>query len=243
MPIDDDLSDPKKHLGKMRSNQFFRKVWRVNALVILIAGVLGVGLLAFTTIYALREIFRDREVTAVVNTGEDQKIREVLSLAQATQIAGQPWLLVAVESDQKYDQSYYSKSAVAARNYAFVTASGPPRWLYPHNRFLIVDASQLPAPDYSEKQTATAVVSFLVVRADSDGDKRLTPSDVATLVFTKPDGTESKAVIENVRKLVSQELMGEQVIVLYEGTSGYAKAVISSGDFSRVSIEAFELPK
>jgi hypothetical protein len=237
MPIDD-LPDPKKHLGKMRSNQFFRKVWRVNALVILFAGILGLGLLAFTTIYALREIFRDREVTAVVNTGEDQKIREVLSLAQATQIAGQPWLLVAVESDQKYDQSYYSKSAVAARNYAFVTASGPPRWLYPHNRFLIVDASQLPAPDYSEKQTPTAVV-----RADSDGDKRLTPSDVATLVFTKPDGTESKAVVENVRKLVTQELMGEQVIVLYEGASGYGKAVISSGDFSRVSIEAFELPK
>ena len=201
MPIDG-LPDPKKHPGKMRSNHFFRKVWRINALVILFVGILGIGLLAFTSVYALREIFRDREVTAVVNTGEDQKIREVFSMGQAAQIAGQPWLLVAVESDQKYDQSYYSKSAVAARNYAFVTASGPPRWLYPHNRFLIVDANQLPAPDYSEKQSPTAVVSFLVVQADSDGDKRLTPSDVATLVFTKPDGTESKAVIENVRKVI-----------------------------------------
>ena len=242
MPIDG-LTDPKKHRNKMRANQFFRKVWRINALVILSVGILGIGLIAFTSVYALREMFRDRTVNAVVNTGEDQEIREVLSLAQATQIAGQPWLLVAVESDQKYDQSYYSKSAVAARNYAFVAASGPPRWLYPHNRFLIVDASQLPAADYSERQSPTAVISFLVVQADSDGDQRLTPSDVATLVFTKPDGTQSKAVIENVRKVVSQELMGEQVVVLYEGTSGYGKAVISSSDFSRVSIEAFELPK
>jgi hypothetical protein len=227
----------------VKSNQFFRKVWRLNALVILSAGILGIGVLAFVIVMLLQEMFRQRNVTAVVNTGEDQEVREVLSLAQATQIAGRPWQLVALESDQKYDQAYFSKSAVAARNYAFVTASGPPRWLYPHSRFLIVDASQLPAPDYSEKEQQTEAVSFLVVQADSDGDKRLTPSDVATLVFTKPDGTGNTPVIEHVRKIVSQEMMGEELIVLYEGESGYAKAVISSSDFSRVSIEPFELPK
>jgi hypothetical protein len=225
------------------THQFFRKVWRFNALVILCAGILGIGLLAFAMALLLQDMFRQRDVTAVVNTGDDQQVQEVLSLAEATQIAGQPWLLVAVESDQKYDQAYFSKSAVAARNYGFVTASGPPRWLYPHNRFLIVDVSQLPARDYSEEQRKTAVVSFLVVQADSDGDKRLTSSDVATLVFTKPDGTESKPVLERVRKVVSQEMMGEDIVVLYEGESGYGKAVISSSDFSRVGIEPFELPK
>jgi hypothetical protein len=225
----------------MQVNQFFRKVWRFNALVILFAGVLGIGLLAFTAVYVLHEMFRERSVTAVV-TGEDQKTREVLSLAEATRIDGHPWLLVAVESDQKLDQAYYSKSAVAARNYGFVTASGPPRWLYPHNRFLIVDAIQL-AAESAEKPSQTAIVSFLVVQADSDGDQRLTPADVATLVFTKPDGTEGKPVVENVRRVVSQDIVGEQVVVIYEGPSGYGKAAISSSDFSRLNIEPFELPK
>jgi hypothetical protein len=234
----DGLPDPAK-----RADQFFRKVWRFNALVIMVAGILATGLLVFTMVYVVREILRDRNVSAVVNTDKDQGIREELSLAGVAQIHGHPWLLVAVESDQKYAQTYFSKSAVAARNYGFVTTSGPPRWLFPHNRFLIVDASQLPSPDYSERQTATAVVSFLVVQADSDGDKRLTPADVATLMFTKPDGTESRAVVENVRRVVSQEIIAEQVIVLYEGTAGYGKAVISASDFSRVNIEAFELPK
>ena len=166
----------------------------------------------------------------------------MLSLGRATQIAGQPWLLVAVETDRKYDQAYFSKSSVAARNYGFVAASGPPRWLYPHNRFLIVDASQLPASDYSEAAKPTAIVSFVVVQGDTDGDKRLTPSDLSSLVFSEPDGTESKAVLENVRHVVSQEMMGEEVIVIYEGTSGYGRAVVASSDFSRVNNEPFKLP-
>ncbi|HEU4692764.1 MAG TPA: hypothetical protein VFS23_30585, partial [Vicinamibacterales bacterium] len=84
----------------MRAHEFFRKVWRFNALVILLAGILGIGVLALTALYALRAVFRERQVTAVVNTDGQQRIQEVLSLGQATQIAGHPWLLVAVASDQ-----------------------------------------------------------------------------------------------------------------------------------------------
>ena len=226
----------------MRAHQFFRKVWRVNALVILLVGILGVGVLVLTAFYAASAIFRERLVTAVVSTDGQQQIQEVLSLGHATQIIGHPWLLVAVSSDQTYDRDYYSKSSVAARNYGFVTAAGPPRWLYPHNRFLIVDASQLPGTEYGEVKP-TAVVAFVVVQADTDGDKQLTPSDSSSVVLTGPDGTQRKAVIENVRRILSQEMIGEDVVILYEGASGYGKAVISSNDFSRVADEPFELPK
>jgi hypothetical protein len=227
----------------MRTHQFFRRVWRFNALVILFAGVLAIGVLAFTAFYGLRAMFREREIVAVVNTDQQQEIREILTLGRATQITGHSWLLVPVESDQKYDQAYFSKSAVAARNYGFVGASEPPRWLYPHNRFLVVDTNQLPTSDYSERDKPTEVVSFVVVQRDTDGDKRLTPSDMSNLVFTRPDGTGSKVVLENVRRIVAQEMMGEQVVVLYEGSSGYGRAVVSADDFSQVSNESFELPK
>jgi hypothetical protein len=227
----------------MRAHRFFRGVWRFNALVILFAGVLAIGALTISAVYALRAIFREREVVAVVNTAEQGGIRETLALGRATQIRGHSGLLVAVESDQEYDQAYFSKSTAAARNYGFVSASELPRWLYPHNRFLVVDASQLPASEYSERDPPTAVVSFVVVQSDSDGDERLTPSDLSKLVFTKPDGTGSKVVLENLRHIVSQEMMGEQVLVLYKGPSGYGKAVISANDFSQVSHQSFELPK
>lgn len=227
----------------MRAHQFFRKVWRVNALVILLVGILGVGVLILTAFYAASAIFGERRVTAVLDTDGQQQIPEELSPGHATEIIGHPWLLVALSSDQTYDRDYYSKSAVAARNYGFVTAAGPPRWLYPHNRFLIVDASQLPGAEYGEQGKPTAVVAFVVVQGDSDGDKRLTPSDSSSLVLTRPDGTQRKSVIENVRRILLQDMIGEDVVILYEGASGYGKAVISSTDFSRVTDEPFELPK
>jgi hypothetical protein len=87
----------------------------------LLAGILGTGLLVFALVLLLHDTFRERDVTAVVNTTEDQRVREVLSLAQATQIDGHPWLLVALESDQKYDQAYLSKSAVAGHSGAHQT--------------------------------------------------------------------------------------------------------------------------
>ena len=227
----------------MRSNQFFRKVWRFNALVIMVAGVAGLGVLLFVIVLGLQAVFAERQVTAVVNTDDQQEIHEQLSLGTATQISGHPWLLVAVESDQQYDRAYFSKSSVAARNYGFVAASGTPRWLYPHNRFLIVDPTQLPDSGYSQTEEPTAVVSFTVVQADTDGDKRLTPADLSSLVFARPDGTDSRTVVENIQRVVSQEMIGEDVIVLYERKSGYGKAVISCRDFSRVTDEPFELPK
>lgn len=180
----------------MRAHQFYRKVWRVNALVILLVGILGVGVLVITAFFALSAMFRERQVAAVVPPDDQQQVQEELSLGQAT-----------------------------------------------HNRFLIVNASQLPGSEYAEPENPTAAVAFEVVQADTDGDKRLTGSDLSSLVLTKPDGTQIKTVLDNVRRIVSQEMIGDDVVILYEGASGYGKAVISSTDFSRTVDEPLELPE
>jgi hypothetical protein len=226
----------------MAARLLFRNIWRANAIIILAAGVLSLIVLIFAAFYVVKEIFRERDVTAVVNTDAEEQIQESLSLGSATQITGHPWLLIAVESDQKYDQAYFSKSATAARNYAFVPASGQTRWLYQHNRFLIVDATQLPGVEYYEQEKATALISFVVVRSDSDKDQRLTPHDFSVLMFTKPDGTGGAVVLENVRRIVSQEIFGEEILVVYESNSGYASSVFSLKDFSEVRHEKLVLP-
>ena len=226
----------------MRGTRLFRSIWRANAIIILAAGVLSLIVLAFAAFYILKETLREREVTAVINTDAERRIEESLSLGSATQIIGHPWLLVPLESDQKYDQAYFSKSAVAARNYGFISVSGPARWLYPHSRFLIVHASQLPDAEYFEEDKATVLVSFLVVQNDTDKDERLTPEDSAVLVFTRPDGTGSTVVLENVRRIVSQELIGEEILVVYEDNEGYANATLSLKDYSQVKHERLALP-
>jgi hypothetical protein len=219
----------------------FRYLWRANAVFIFVAGVLSLIGLAIAVVHLLRWEFRDRNVQAVVNTDQKQKIDESLSLGRFQNIPGHPWLLLPLESDQTYEQGSFSKSASAVRNYAFVSPTEPTRWLYPHNRFLILQATLLPGGEFDENHP-TAFISFAVVEKDTNGDARLTEADSARLVFTRPDGSGQSAVLDDVQGSIAQKLVGEDILVIYRNSDGMARAVFSLKDFARVREEKLEFP-
>jgi len=225
-----------------RKARLFRFVWRANALIILAAGVCALVLVGILAATQLKWMFRERHVNAVVNTDTTRHIDETLRLGRATKISGQPWMLVDLSSEQGYDQGSYSKSAEAVRNYAFVSAAEPVRWLYDHNRFLVLDVTQLPGTSYQENDHPTALVSFLVVEEDTDHDRRLTTRDDAVLVFTRPDGSSRTTVLRGIKGNVSQEKIGDQVLTVYNGADGYASAAFSVQDFTKLREEKIVLP-
>jgi hypothetical protein len=226
----------------MKTTRLFRNLWRVNAVIIFAAGVLTVVVILVSGYYMLKAATREREVDGIVNTDTGQRVKQSVALGNAREIHGHPWMLVPLESDQEYDGAYFSKSSSAARNYAFVSQAVEMRWLYPHSRFLIVDATQLSGSDCSSDSNVTSLISFEVVQQDTDGDKRLTPDDSSALVFTRPDGTGTTMVLENINGVTSQEVMGEELLVIYEDRDGYAAATFSLKDFSAVKRERFVLP-
>lgn len=198
-------------------------------------------LLAIAGVQMLKWEFRDREVRAVVNTDQKQHIDETLGLGSPRNIPGHPWLLIPLESDQTYDQGSYSKSTSAIRNYAFVSPNEPTRWLYPHNRFLILEATQLPRGDYDSDQP-TAFISFEVIEKDTDGDSRLTGADSGRLVFTRPDGSGLTAVLDDVQRTLKPMLVGEDIMVIYRNSTGHVRAIFSLKDFSRLREEKLDFP-
>jgi len=226
----------------MRKAQVFRFIWRANAVIILAGGLCALVLVGILAATQLRWMFRERHVDAVVNTDVNGNVEETLILGGATRIIGQPWLLVGLTSDQSYERGSFSKSAEAARNYAFVAPAEPTRWLYDHNRFLILDANQIPGTNYDDDDEPTSLISFLVVEKDSDNNGRLTGNDDAMLVFTRPDGTGRITALEGVRTIISEQRIGEEVLVLYEGAEGYASVAFSLKDFSRLRREKISLP-
>jgi hypothetical protein len=226
----------------MKTTRVFRNIWRANAVIIFAAGTLAIIVIAVSGYYMLKAATRERAVDAVVNTDPGRRIEQSFALGNVSPIVGHPWLLVPLESDQHYDQAYFSKSTSAARNYAFLSRSLEMRWLYPHSRFLIVNAVQLPRADYDDESGVTQLVSFEVVQQDTDGDKRLTPEDLSSLVFARPDGTGVSTGLESISEVLSQELTGEELLVVYQDRDGYAVATFSLKDFSQVKRERLALP-
>jgi hypothetical protein len=230
-----------KNQGAELKVRLFRFLWRANAVLIFTAGVVALICLAVALIHMLRWPFRDREVRAVVNTDQKQQVDESLSLGSPQNISGNPWVLLPLESDQTYDHGSFSKSAQAVRNYAFVSPTEATRWLYPHNRFLVLHATLLPDADYNDEQP-TALISFEVVEKDTDGDARLTRADSARLVFTRPDGSGLTGVLDDVQGTTEQTVVGEDILVIYKNSTGFARVVFSLKDFSRLREEKLEYP-
>ena len=226
----------------MRKAQVFRFIWRANAVIILAAGLCALTVAGILAATELRWVFHKRHVSDVVNTDASGRVDQTMSLGGATRISGQPCLLVGLGSNQNYQQGSFSKSAEAMRNYAFVAPSEPTRWLFDHNRFLILDATQVPGRNYDQNDAPTALVSFLVIEKDSDNNGRLTGNDDAVLVFTRPDGTGRTRVLEGVHSIISEQLMGEEILVVYESAAGYESVVLGLKDFSPRRQEKIVLP-
>jgi len=226
----------------MRKAQVFRFIWRANAVIIFATGLCALTLIGVLAATELRGVFHERHVADVVNTDASGRVDQTMSLGGATRISGQPWLLVRLGSDQNYEQGSFSKSAEATRNYAFIAPSESTRWLFDHNRFLVLDATQIPGRSYDENDAPTVLVSFLVIEKDSDNNGRLTGRDEAVLVFTRPDGTGRKTVLEGVHSILSEQLMGEEILVVYGSAAGYESVVLSLKDFSPLRREKIILP-
>lgn len=225
----------------MKSSKFFRRVWQANAILIFVAGIMAVLTLCLSLIMISTDVYGTRSVRNVVNTDEDIA-KERLSIAESERICGTDSFLLALRSDQSYQQSYYSKSASAIRNYAFVSMDGQTNWVYPHNKFLFSEAVTLPRPNSRCDLQSTKAVLFFVIKEDSNGDRRLTYKDAGTIALSRPDGAGYKEVISDATRLISHYIVRDALFLVYESSEGGQVATISLEDFSITKQTLLVLP-
>lgn len=228
----------------MRWVKTFRIIWRINALLIFFTALLAVVLLSI----GLLDHFKLRQVSDVANINHKTVQQEVLSITYGERLAGTDYLLLALQSDQDYQQSYFSKSAQAIRNYAFININGSQgiQWLYPHHHFLFLNAISLPSRNpHSDKQlpvNAVQAVLFNVKKYDSDKDQRLTLNDRGVIALAKPDGSRFKEVLSDVVKLVTHEVKGNVLFLVYETQHNTQAAWFSLEDFTLIKQTVLTLP-
>ncbi len=92
----------------MEENKFFRFVWRFNGIILMIAGILAIGFLAFAGYQLYEEFTRDRVVSNIVNIEKNTTIEESWQLGYMQEIQGTPYVLIPLNSEQNYARSSYS---------------------------------------------------------------------------------------------------------------------------------------
>lgn len=226
------------------NNSFFRIVWRINGLIIMLLAVCGLAL----TIFALKGIFtnvtRERTVTSIVNLDESKEIKEQLEFGYVYHVDNSPIISVALNSDQKYTQAYFSKVSKSARNYLFVnTDTDEQSWLFQHNSFLIKHRETLVYKRNEQKNREPVGYLFQIIKTDTNSDQRITGKDYINVSLSGLMGNRYKEIVSEVDKVIGHKISEAGILNLFYQKQNQVFLVrVSLLDFSVIETQNIKVP-
>ena len=189
-----------------------QRIWRINAYLILMAGVLVIVALGWLLSNALWNRLRPHDVRNVVAAGSDDAPRHE-RLTYRLRNAQGAVVTLDVLSDQRIDTFSSSKtSSDVLRNQMFVRVDdASSTWLFPTQQHLIsrvwvVRGKEVTTPYQEESRTQpeqqpTRARLYEVVTRDTNQDGRLTERDHKSLFLARADGTGLATLAEGVTRL------------------------------------------
>ena len=198
-----------------KSQKLFRYLWRINAVLILVAAgaiTFGVGALVVTEFGARSA--RSRDADAGVPVAADSKIK--LSLGNASAVPGTN-VLRANLSLERGGAGFSSGGYTETRNILFIEpGQKAARWLLPDNDHLIAHSSDIPERSGIDEDKAgnarNMIATAVLVKTAIGGSE---PSTGKLLLFD-PSGRKIVEVADGVREIHNASLYSGELTILYE---------------------------
>ena len=199
----------------MEENKVFKNIWRFNAIVIMLVGILGFALSLFACIMVYKDMTRDQSVRNIVNIEESPEKKEEWLLGNITAVQGSEFLMIPLHSEQNYSRGSYSKSASSTRNYLFINSETKDKyWLFEKNDYLITQTNQLPNTGYDEQAKDAKAILYYVVKSDTNNDKTLNSSDSITVAISKPNGKSYVELLKDIDFVNGYKATSENAVIL-----------------------------
>jgi len=213
----------------MNTEQFFTRIWRINSIIILVAGILAVGVLSYGGYQIYKNMTETRRVTGMVNVETEGVKKTIVKFGRFMPVKGTIYLRANVTTEQDYKVMSYSKEAHATRNYLYYdTSTKIGRFLVPNNDTLFLSVHDISEGnrylnDYDsesdKKKYNILAIIYDVVEADTNKDSRLTEADLHTIALSTPTGEEYVPIINKIDTVNGYNLvMPDSIFVFY--TSG-----------------------
>lgn len=228
----------------MEESKFFRNIWRFNAMIIAIAGMLAVAVLLFAGYLMFNEQTRTKHKNEIVNIDPETEIEETYRLGNINHVKGSQSVIVPLYSDQSFDLRYSGgKSTLSTRNLLFSNMhTEVSNWLLPTNNYLIPRYSLINESNSFSSDETIITILYRIVKSDTNNDSRLTENDELTISLSKPDGSDFTEVLKNIDDILGYELLNQNALSIMFNRKGQGyTAYINLKDF-KVTKE-IELPK
>ena len=218
----------------MEENKFFRFVWRFNGLILMIAGMLSIIVLAFAGYGIIRDVTRERNTHNTVNVQDENDIKEKWQLGYMSNIQGSPYVMIPLNSEQSYAQSYSSKSSSSTRNYLFINSlNNEKHWLFGNNDYLIAETDLLSEEEYNSDKREIRAIIYKIVKSDTHDDKSLTNDDLQTVGLSLPSGRGYKEILDKIDFFIGHRLIDKETLLIVFQRKGVGfSANVNLSDFT-----------
>lgn len=235
----------------MEENRFFKLVWRINGLLILVVVAVILTFILYQVINDLTRSGHGSEPVVVENIADDPENKEKWVLGNPMRIGGNDYILIPLVSENKEVKLKSASSFAMAsydryikdpsKNLLFMNkSSNESFWLFEDTSRLILDVTIFPN-DYNEEKPTKAIF-YNVVSLDSNGDKKLSYEDDSSLYISSPEGKNYELVLEAYDKIISRSSVGDnQVMLIYQDKGKAFSKLIQLSPYEVISTN--ELPK
>ena len=236
---------------KMQENRFFRFVWRVNGLAILLLVVC----IAAIGGYEIIEPLFSKKPPIIKNVAADPSNKEGWHLGDVNEIIGSQYLFIPLVSENKNVeapkvafspaalrssewQGYYRPS----RNILFIdSGTMEMKWLFEGNSQLITSLNVLRTRLHGPESNARAII-YEVIKNDTNHNNRLDEGDLANIAISDTGGSGYKELVSSADRLVGARLAGENTAVIFYQVHGIGYAMSIRLD-THASSKPVEMPK
>jgi hypothetical protein len=190
--------------------KFFRVIWRINALIICVAGILLVGLLVFgiaESVIASRNFGAAGSVP--VSSGTAAKQNAKLTVSKVESLDGMTIVRATVQFGSSGDGGSFSSSGYIP------AATNAIRTLFPANNCVIVQSDDLYFPAEPCDKRVMKWTDFIFADKDTNNDGVISEKDLQTLAVASPDGQNYHVYLTGLDRVLSTQLIGENDFYAY----------------------------
>ena len=222
----------------MRNSQrFFRYLWRINAVLILLAaGAITFGVVTLLVGEFGARVARNREAAAgIAVVAADSNAH--LSLGSVAVVAGSD-VMRADLSLNRGGAGFSSGGYTETRNILFIEpGQKAAHWLLPDNDHIISDSSDI--AEHSDQKTKRVVATVVLVKSTTPSPE----TAVGKLLLFDPRGEKIVEVANNVRTMHLASLSSSDLTILYERDRRLVLASFDPKSLAKHSEQEIDVPQ
>ncbi len=198
-----------------RIPKFFALLWRINAIIIAVVGLIAAVVLGMAGYLVFKDITRARQVSNVANIALDTVGETKAQLGTFEAVMGTSVLRASLNVRQSYPLGSVSKEAHSTRNYLYFDPSTRTTYWLRSNMNGVILYSMMFPNSVHEKENALIAV-HVIVEKDSNHDERLSEQDNKQIAISMPNGKNYRILVPKVEEIHAVTLLPSgRLLIIY----------------------------